>query len=151
MLNRREIIQTSMAFSSWPALRAFRSRQRIPGSGTPDDENFWAYVRSEFELAPEFTNLVSVVRGISTKANREITFNEAARLNRSAAPLPDLNWREEIRKKAADLIGAPVKNVALLRNTTEGVTTVRAVLKTPRRNRLLFRSGNASPADHRLR
>ena len=57
----------------------------MPGAGAPDDETFWEYVRSEFGLAPELTNLVSVVRGNFTKTNREIAFNEATRLNR----LPD--------------------------------------------------------------
>ena len=115
-----------MAFSAWPALRPFAIAQRIPGSGAPEDETFWAYVRSEFEHAPEFTNLASAVRGSFTKANREIAFDEAARLNRLPATRPDLKWQEEVRKKAAALICAPVENVALLRNTTEGVTTVLA-------------------------
>lgn len=126
MLSRREMIHTSMAFSVWPVLRTLTAAQRIPGSGAPDDENFWAYVRSEFELAPEFANLVSVVRGNFTKANREIAYNEATRLNQLTAPLLDFRWHEEVRRKAAALIGAPTENVALLRNTTEGVTTVLA-------------------------
>lgn len=58
-------------------------------------------MRSEFELAPEFANLVSVVRGNFTKANREIAFNEATRLNQLPAPLLDFRWREEVRRKAA--------------------------------------------------
>jgi kynureninase len=98
--------------------------QQIPGSGAPDDETFWASVRAEFELAPEFTNLVSVVRGNFTKTNREIAFKEATRLNQLAAPLPDPNREQEIRRKAASFIGALPENIALLRNTTEGVTTV---------------------------
>jgi selenocysteine lyase/cysteine desulfurase len=114
-----------MALSAWPALRPFATAQRIPGSGEPEDETFWAYVRSEFEIAPEFANLVSAVRGNFTKANREIAFNEATRLNQLPAPR-DLKWQEEVRKRAAALIGAPIENVALLRNTTEGVTTVLA-------------------------
>ena len=57
----------------------------------PDDETFWAYVRLEFELTPEFTNLVSVVRGHFTKVNREIAFNEATRLNLRSAPGSELS------------------------------------------------------------
>ena len=125
MLSRRGMIQAAMAFSAWPVLRPFAAAQRIPGSGAPEDETFWAYVRSEFEISPEFVNLVSAVRGNFTKANREIAFNEATRLNQLPAPR-DLQWQEEVRQKAAALIGAPIENVALLRNTTEGVTTVLA-------------------------
>lgn len=115
-----------MAFSVWPGLRPFAARalQQIPSEGAPDDETPWAFVRSEFELAPEFTNLSSVVRGHFTKTNREIAFNEATRLNQLPAPRPDPNREQEIRRKAASFIGAPVENIALLRNTTEGVTTV---------------------------
>ena len=126
MLTRREMIGTAMAFSVWPSLHpsATTALQQIPGAGAPDDETFWASVRSEFELAPEFTNLVSVVRGNFTKTNREIAFNEATRLNQLAAPRPDPNREQDIRSKAAGFIGAPAENIALLRNTTEGVTTV---------------------------
>jgi isopenicillin-N epimerase len=126
VLTRREMIGTAMAFSVWPSLRprTTAALPQIPGAGAADDETFWASVRSEFELAPEFTNLVSVARGNFTKANREIAFNEATRLNQLAAPRPDPNWELEIRRKAASFIGAPPENIALLRNTTEGVTTV---------------------------
>jgi hypothetical protein len=54
-----------------------------------------------FELAPEFTNLVSVVRGNFAKTNREIAFSEATRLNRLPAPRPDQNREQEIRSKVA--------------------------------------------------
>jgi isopenicillin-N epimerase len=126
VLTRREMIGTTMAFSVWPSLRpiAAAALQKIPSEGAPDDETFWAFVRSEFELAPEFTNLVSVVRGNFTTTNREIAFNEATRLNHLPAPRPDPNHEREIRSKVAGFIGAPAGNIAPLRNTTEGVTTV---------------------------
>jgi isopenicillin-N epimerase len=126
MLTRRELVQNAMAFSVWPSLRplAAAALQQIQSEGAPDDETFWAYVRLEFEFTPEFTNLVSVVRGNFTKANREIAFNEATRLNQLSAPLPDLNYQRETRRKVASFIGASAENIALLRNTTQGVTTV---------------------------
>jgi hypothetical protein len=70
------LTRSAMAFFVWPGLRPFAAtaQQQIPGKGAPDDESFWASVRSEF------TNLVSVVLGNFTKANREIAFNEATRL-----------------------------------------------------------------------
>jgi selenocysteine lyase/cysteine desulfurase len=126
VLTRREMIGTAMAFSVWPSLRPVAAvpLPQIPSEGVPNDETFWAFVRSEFELVPEFTNLVSVVRGNFTKTNREIAFNEATRLNQLPAPRSDLNHEQEIRSKVASLIGASAGNIALLRNTTEGVTTV---------------------------
>jgi isopenicillin-N epimerase len=74
---------------------------------------------------PESVNLVTVVRGVSTRATREIAAAEAERYNtfRPRAQ-PTQDWKAEVRKKAAAFIGAPEGSVALVRNTTEGVTTV---------------------------
>ena len=125
MLTRRELVQNAMALSVWPSLRplAAAALQQIQSEGA-DDETFWAYVRLEFQLTPEFTNLLSVVRGNFTRAIREIAFNETTRHNQLSAPLPDLNYQWETRRKVASFIGASAENIALLRNTTEGVTTV---------------------------
>jgi hypothetical protein len=59
--------------------------EQIPSAGASDDESFRASVRAQFELTPEFTNLVSVVRGNFTKTNREIVFNETTRVNQLLA------------------------------------------------------------------
>jgi hypothetical protein len=71
MLNRREMIQTAMVFSAWPAIRPLATTQQITGSGAPDDKVFSASVRWQFELAPKSVNLLSVGPGDFTKANRE--------------------------------------------------------------------------------
>lgn len=127
MTTRRAAIASALSFSVWPYLRSFATAPpQMLAAAAPDDETFWGQVRSEFELAPEFTNLVSVVRGNFTRANREIAFNEATRLNQLPAPLPDRDQEQEIHRKVAAFIGAPPGSVALLRNTTEGVTTVLA-------------------------
>jgi hypothetical protein len=43
--------------------------QSLPGppAGGPDDEAFWSGVRAEFELVPDRRNLVTVVRGVTTR------------------------------------------------------------------------------------
>jgi isopenicillin-N epimerase len=127
MPTRRELIGTAMAFTAWPGLRASAAQAAIPPrpAGAPEDEVFWSDVRARFELVPESVNLVTVVRGVSTRATREIAAAEAERYNtfRPRAQ-PTLDWKAEVRKRAAAFIGAPVENVALVRNTTEGVTTV---------------------------
>jgi selenocysteine lyase/cysteine desulfurase len=113
-----------MAFSAWPSLRAHARLSLQPlGSGAPDDEKFWNEVRAQFELAPGPANLVTVVRGVAPKAVRESVAASAERSN-AFRPVPDPDWKQKVRKKAADLIGAPADRVALQRNTTEGVTTV---------------------------
>lgn len=127
MPTRRELMGTAMAFTAWPGLRASAAQAAIPPrpAGAPDDEVFWSDVRARFELVPESVNLVTVVRGVSTRATREIAAAEAERYNafRPRAQ-PTQDWKAEVRKRAAGFIGAPVENVALVRNTTEGVTTV---------------------------
>lgn len=70
MLSRRKIMQTALAFSAWPTLRPFAAAQRSPGSGAPEDEYSWAYVRSEFEIAPAFANLV-ILRDIWSRGTFE--------------------------------------------------------------------------------
>jgi hypothetical protein len=115
------MVQGAMAFSVWPSLHPFAAAalEQIPRAGASDDESFWASVRAQFELTPEFTNLVSVVRGNFTKTNREKLPDYQL-----PAPLPDLSHEQETRRKVASFTGASPQNIAVLRNTTEGVTTV---------------------------
>jgi selenocysteine lyase/cysteine desulfurase len=126
MVTRRELMGTAMAFA-WPRLDASASPAPVSAlpAGAPDDETFWSAVRGRFELVPEAANLVTVVRGVCTKATRESTAAEAERFNafRPRAQ-PAADWKGDVRKKAAAFIGAPPETVALVRNTTEGVTTV---------------------------
>jgi hypothetical protein len=115
-----------MVFGAWPALRPL-AVDTLPATSviTPADEPFWGQVRSQFEWEPESSNLVTVVRGISPKRIRELAVARATELNSlEITKVITPNWKQGVRKKVADFIGAPVENVALLRNTTEGVTTV---------------------------
>jgi selenocysteine lyase/cysteine desulfurase len=126
MLTRREMVRSTMVFAAWPALRSFAS-EALPAKSyrAPDDEPYWAQIRSQFEWEPESSNLVTVVRGISSKHVRELAVSRATELNSlEITKVISRTWRQDTRKKVAAFIGAPVENVALLRNTTEGVTTV---------------------------
>jgi selenocysteine lyase/cysteine desulfurase len=126
MLTRRKLVQSAMAFGAWPTLLS-QAAEKLPTSSTAaaDDEMFWAQVRSQFEWELESSNLVTVVRGISPRHIRELAGAKAMELNSlEITKVITRNWKQGVRKKVADFIGAPVENVALLRNTTEGVTTV---------------------------
>jgi len=129
MPTKRQLITSTLSFAAWPALRSFATAPSSnPGSGgAPEDETYWAHVRSEFELDPEFTNLVSVVTGNFTKANREIAFSEATRLNRLPGPRPDPDREQEIRRRVAAFIGAP-PDTAPYRIRT-GVLALRAAVR----------------------
>ena len=124
MTTRREILGTALTFSLWPSLRSLVVPPTPAGRGqATDEEDFWSNVRSQFEVTAEVANLVTVVRGVTTRATREALAGETARLN-AYQPPPNPNWKQDLRKKVADFIGASSGSVALLRNTTEGVTTV---------------------------
>ena len=126
MLTRRELVRSAMAFGAWPMLRSLAAKSLPTTShAAADDEEFWMRVRSQFEWEPDSSNLVTVVRGISPKHIREVAIARATELNSlEITKVIARNWKQGVRKKVADFIEAPVENVALLRNTTEGVTTV---------------------------
>jgi hypothetical protein len=96
----------------------------LPESGR-DDEAYWRGVRAAFEHTAGQTNLVTAVRGVTPRAVREAVATESERLNAfRPRPTPDPEWRARVRGTVASFIGAAGTEVALLRNTTEGVTTV---------------------------
>ena len=75
---RRFLRQTTgtmgLALASSDVLMRVNAAVLRLGAAAPEqvagDEAFWTTVREAFEVAPEYTNLVSVMRGNSTKANR---------------------------------------------------------------------------------
>ncbi len=114
---------------SIPRAAAARPALSDRSRGGPDDEPYWAEVRAAFEPAPSQVNLVTAVRGVTTRDVRARIAAEAERLNAFRPRDPEHRgkpgeWREAVRAKAAAFIGARPADVALVRNTTEGVTTV---------------------------
>jgi selenocysteine lyase/cysteine desulfurase len=96
-----------------------------PNAGGPDDEPFWRTIRAQFELESDRVNFVTTVRGVTTRAIRELIDAENQSRNRMhVSSGRNLAWKQEVRRKVAAFIGARPDEVALLRNTTEGVTTV---------------------------
>jgi isopenicillin-N epimerase len=143
MLTRREWVGAALAFSAWPTLRATGPAS---APAPPDGEAYWAAIRARFELVPEPANLVTVVRGVSSSATRQIAAAEAERLNAfRPALVANPNWKQEVRAKAAAFIGASADEVALLRNTTEGVTTVLSNWPLQRGDEILTSSAEHGP------
>lgn len=66
MLSRRAMVQSAPAFSVWPSLHPFASLalQKIPSAVAPDDQSFWASVRSQLEIAPEFNRNCLIYRNV---------------------------------------------------------------------------------------
>jgi isopenicillin-N epimerase len=129
-MNRRTVLQSVLALGGAYAVPAFAQSPGPlaipPGTGAPDDEAFWGAIRDQFEPTWDGrTNLVTVVRGVTPRAVREQIATESTRFNAyGAAQAPDADWRPRLMRKMAAFVGAPPDSVALLRNTTEGVTTV---------------------------
>lgn len=89
------------------------------------DDRFWGSVRDQLEIDPAWIPLATVVRGVTPTVVRQWIEAETARLNRSSPRVvSDPDWLDRVRDKAARLIGARGSEVALTRNTTDGVSTV---------------------------
>lgn len=146
MVTRRELIGMAAASVAWPALRADAAQglPPPPPAGGPADEAFWTSVRSRFELPGDRANLVTVVRGVSTASTRQLIVSDAAREN-TFRPAANPNWKQEVRHKAARFIGLPAEAVALIRNTTEGVTTVLLNWPLERGDEILTSSAEHGP------
>lgn len=132
MTTRRGFLgQSAIALAAAPCLTPGRADALAPIPPTSDpialaqDDDFWAGFRSQYELDPAWIVLSTVVRGVTTRAVRERAAAEAERLNRVTPRIvSDPEWFSRVRGKAARLIGAGPTEVALTRNTTDGITTV---------------------------
>lgn len=136
-----------MAFGAWPSLGSLAA-ETLPmnTSAAPDDEAFWAQVRSQFEWEPYSSNFVTAVRDISPKHVSELAVARATEINSlEIAKVFTPNWKQDLRRKVADFIGAPVDNVALLRNTTEDVTTVLSHWQLQQGDEILASSAEHGP------
>ena len=104
--------------ASAPDLAAFAGR---------DDEDFWLAVRKSFALDPGVVYLNNGSLGppplavllTLEEASRELASNPTEKMWG-----PVGNRVEEVRAKAAALLGAAADDIALTRNTTEGISTV---------------------------
>jgi selenocysteine lyase/cysteine desulfurase len=117
-----------------PAVRAatladIRSAFRTAATRSPDevarDERVWQPVQDSFAINRDIVNLVSVVRGIAPEAVRDAWVASYDNANRWATvgQTPAVT-KPQVRARIAALINADPSEVAMTRNTTEGVTTV---------------------------
>lgn len=95
-----------------------------PGGG-PADDAWWARIRRAFDLAPRYTVLGSVVRGVAPTSVLDAAERETRRRNAyRPRDVPDPEGDMRRRIAVARFLGASPEETALVRNTTEGVTTV---------------------------
>ena len=119
------------ALQLWPKLSEALSEQmnvlRTDLAAAPDEEALWKRVREEFMLRPGLTHLNCGSLGATPRP----ILNAVCAYMRELESDPVGNeWgamgsrMEEVRSKAAEFLGAEKEEVALTRNTTEGMNTV---------------------------
>jgi selenocysteine lyase/cysteine desulfurase len=89
------------------------------------DESLWETVTRAFDLEPGYTNLQTISRGVSPRSVIDAVVDTFRRDNdiRSGGNL--VPGREDaIRKQLAAYVNCVPEELAITRNTTEGVTTV---------------------------
>jgi len=111
---------------------AFRKAKDRSPEEVSKDESLWAEVQKAFNYSPEVINLATVVRGVAPKVVSDAVIDTYTRVNEYR---PGGNYfglaerRETIRKRLAEHAGCAAEEIAVTRNTTDGVTTVIAGLK----------------------
>lgn len=103
---------------------------------TPDDiakdETPWTEVRKAFNYSAEVINMASVVRGVAPQIVSDAVIDTYTRVNefRPGANYNNVGERQTtIRQRLAAHVGLSAEDIAITRNTTDGVTTVLAGLK----------------------
>jgi isopenicillin-N epimerase len=102
---------------------------RALGDKTPEqaarDEAFWSVVRDAFEGVRSSINLWTVARGPSPRIVTDAVVDGYLRINQSRRGGNNYpGRREDVRRRVAAHVGCAPEEIALTRNTTDGVTTV---------------------------
>lgn len=128
VVSRRRLLQAIPAGAvamGAAALAGERSLQALAlaGQAGGTDEEFWRKVRDEFLLDKDWTYMNNGTLGPTPKP---VYYTLAERYHDLAQdpgqPNTDQNnMAEEVRRKAAAFLGADVDEIALVRNTTEGM------------------------------
>ncbi len=89
------------------------------------DEAFWTVVRDAFEGVRSSISLGTVARGRSPRVVTDAVIDDYLRINQTRGGGNNYPGRkEEVRRRVAAHVGCASEEIALTRNTTDGVTTV---------------------------
>ncbi len=119
-------LAAAMAEAAGVRARASMRRVEQAAGGAASDADFWAKVRGEFLLDSHVAYLNNGTLGPTPKP---VLYTLIERYQRLASDTGPENTRlsqlaEDVRKKAAAFIGADLDEVALTRNTTEGMNFI---------------------------
>lgn len=135
-LNRRQIIAATLAIASG----SLGVPGRLQSRTRDDEEQFWSDIALEYDLDDRYT----VLNGGGNNPLPRRVASALRRYQEMAASQPRpfnyefINYREEHRRRLARLLGCDSAEVALTRNTTEGLNIVARGLAFERGDRVLF-------------
>jgi isopenicillin-N epimerase len=96
-----------------------------PPAEAARDEAFWTVVRDAFEGVRSYISLATVVRGRAPRIVTDAVIDDYLRINQSRAGGNNYPERkQEVRRRLAAYVSCKPEEIALTRNTTDGVTTV---------------------------
>jgi isopenicillin-N epimerase len=105
--------------------RAFSGAEQLSNEGAAKDESLWVEVVKALPKDSESINLWSIARGVSA---RVVTDSLAGTYRQFEDHFPGSsyvkNQKEAIRNRLAKYVGCAPDEIALMRNTTDGVATV---------------------------
>lgn len=136
--NRRAVLNGGLAVAAGVASRPLPAI--AADGGKPDDEDFWANVAFEYDVEDRYTMMNGggnnpLPRRVVNALTRYIEYA-------ASAPRPNnyylLNHRSQHRERLAGLMNCDAGEVALTRNTTEGLNTVASGLDFERGDEVLF-------------
>jgi selenocysteine lyase/cysteine desulfurase len=144
-VERREFLQQTAAAVSGAALNpvymtesfdaikaAFSKAKAREPEDIAKDEALWATVRQAYNYSAEVINMASVVRGVMPLLVSDAVTDTLTRVNefRPGGNYERISERQAtIRGRLAAHVGLTAEEIAVTRNTTDGVTTVIAGLK----------------------
>ena len=129
-MKRRSFVQRMTAAAAVPwLLGATRDLSGVQDALTaaPDEPAFWKEVRAQFLLRPGLTHMNSATIGATPRpvvsALTDFLWETESNPQDQVFGAPHLRM-DEVRTTAAGFLGASVPEVALMRNTTEGMNAV---------------------------
>jgi selenocysteine lyase/cysteine desulfurase len=127
---------------------AFAKADHLTPEEAAKDETLWAEAQKAFNYNSEVINLASAVRGVAPRVVNDAVLDTYTRINEYRVGGNYFNLAEKkemIRKGLALRVGCAAEEIAVTRNTTDGVTTVIAGLPMKSGDEIVTTTGEHNP------